>query len=367
MAKKHHPFWQHFISYIMAFALVFGILVIAVLFIYMSKPAKQTNQPSPPQTSPTVKQTSKLYGVNMSGAEFGEDHIPGILNQDYIYPHDDATYGYFQSKNITLIRLPIRWERVQHAAFGPLEDTDIAEIQYIIAIANQHNQQVIIDLHNFGRYYNNALTTEDGSKFADIWRKLAIALKDTPGLYGYELMNEPHDLPGNDETWSALAQKATDNIRQIDIRHVILVPGYNWQNSQNWSQNNDNLQVDDPQNKLIYSGHIYFDNSYRGDYKQAFDPNNDKTTVGVTESENFRQWLRDHHAKGMFTEYGVPSDDPNWLQTMDTFLEDISKDPDILGAVYWSAGPWWGNYPLSIEPVNGQDRPQMQILQKYTL
>jgi len=36
-----------------------------------------------------------------------------------------------------------------------------------------------------------------------------------------------------------------------------------------------------------------------------------------------------------------------------------------IGGTYWAAGPWWGNYPLSVEPRNGQDRPQMAVLLKY--
>jgi endoglucanase len=29
---------------------------------------------------------------------------------------------------------------------------------------------------------------------------------------------------------------------------------------------------------------------------------------------------------------------------------------------YWAGGPWWKNYPLSIEPRGGEDRPQMMVL-----
>jgi endoglucanase len=35
------------------------------------------------------------------------------------------------------------------------------------------------------------------------------------------------------------------------------------------------------------------------------------------------------------------------------------------GATYWAGGPWWGDYMYSIEPINGHDRPQMDILQHY--
>jgi hypothetical protein len=38
-----------------------------------------------------------------------------------------------------------------------------------------------------------------------------------------------------------------------------------------------------------------------------------------------------------------------------------------VSGTYWSAGPRWGTYPLSVQPVNGADRPQMAVLQNYTV
>jgi endoglucanase len=37
-----------------------------------------------------------------------------------------------------------------------------------------------------------------------------------------------------------------------------------------------------------------------------------------------------------------------------------------LPGTYWAGGPWWGDYPLSVEPRGGKDRPQMKILTKYS-
>ena len=48
---------------------------------------------------------------------------------------------------------------------------------------------------------------------------------------------------------------------------------------------------------------------------------------------------------------------------MENFLEYLTEN-NISGS-YWAAGPWWRNYPLSIEPVEGKDQPQMNIYAKY--
>ena len=36
-----------------------------------------------------------------------------------------------------------------------------------------------------------------------------------------------------------------------------------------------------------------------------------------------------------------------------------------IGGTYWAAGGWWGKYPLSVEPRDDRDRPQMEVLSFY--
>jgi len=36
-----------------------------------------------------------------------------------------------------------------------------------------------------------------------------------------------------------------------------------------------------------------------------------------------------------------------------------------LGGAYWAAGPWWGKNFMAIEPINGEERPQMKVVEKY--
>jgi len=66
-------------------------------------------------------------------------------------------------------------------------------------------------------------------------------------------------------------------------------------------------------------------------------------------------------------EFGVPGNDPRWLTMLDQAM-DYMKSRNMSGT-YWAAGPWWGSYPLSVEPTNIDnnpvDKPQMAILSKY--
>ncbi|MBW1708218.1 MAG: hypothetical protein JRJ86_24205, partial [Deltaproteobacteria bacterium] len=51
---------------------------------------------------------------------------------------------------------------------------------------------------------------------------------------------------------------------------------------------------------------------------------------------------------------------------LDNMLSYIDNHADVwLGWTYWAAGPWWGEYKFTIEPINGEDRPQMVPLSKH--
>ena len=45
----------------------------------------------------------------------------------------------------------------------------------------------------------------------------------------------------------------------------------------------------------------------------------------------------------------------------------MSENNDVwLGWTYWAGGAWWPeDYFTSVQPLGGQDRPQMAILEKY--
>ncbi|HEV2122001.1 MAG TPA: glycoside hydrolase family 5 protein [Chloroflexota bacterium] len=324
-----------------------------------------TASPQPTSTPTTRTTLRKDFGVNVAGAEFGEHALPGALWVNYLYPVEATRSAYFAGKGQTLLRLPFRWERVQHSAYGPLVEQDIAGMRAFLDMAHASGQQVILDLHNYGRYYGAALTRADAAKLADVWAKLAQTFRGHPALYGYELMNEPHDLPEGSDAWASLAQVATDAIRQHDTTAWVLVPGYSWQSARFWPENNPTLNVQDPTGRLLYAAHLYFDANYTGTYAHSYDADGTYPHIGVDRLQPFLHWLESRNARGMLTEYGVPDNDARWNTVLDTFMAVLQSHPRIQGGTYWAAGPWWGSYPLSVEPRNGQDRPQMAVLSTY--
>lgn len=313
--------------------------------------------------------SQKLFGINIAGAEFtnkSSTNVPGNINQDYLYASSVNGYQGFKQASesgLTLIRIPVLWERIQPQAFGTLSDTDIDNLIHMLDDASLNHQKVIIDLHNFGQYYHRSLSKNDSALFSDVWNKLSDRLKNHPSLYGYELMNEPHNLPGGCTTWATIAQGGIDAIRNTDTTHIILVPGYSWQSAKDWKKSSDCLKtIHDPSEKILFSAHQYFDKDFSGQqYDNSVCP--DKK-YGTKLIQPFLQWLKDTNTKGIFTEYGVP-EKRCWLSVLDNFLSTISQSQQVTGGTYWAAGPWWNTYELSLEKNGTMNSPQMSIVKKY--
>ena len=227
------------------------IVITIVLFVLIIK------NDTPVNKSTHIPPVSKFFGVNVAGAEF--DSMAFYTDSNY------EGYKYFHDNGLTLIRLPVKWERIQPAFQGPFSN-DIDKYTDMILQAQSAGDSVIIDLHNFARYNNTPLTVNDVNNFSDIWSKIANKYnRGYPGLFGYELMNEPHDLEGECGTWKNLAQSAIYSIRKTDNTHYILIPGYDWQSANRWQDSSNCLaDIKDPANKILFSAHQYFDNDFSG-------------------------------------------------------------------------------------------------------
>lgn len=288
------------------------------------------------------------WGVNLAGAEFGDGKLPGTRNQDYTYDQREDTMRQFVDMGLGLFRLPVRWERVQRGYWWNLDAGEVAAIRGVLDMAHACGAQVILELHNYGRYYGQPMQANqywyDGLR--DVWLKLSRALAAHPAVYGYELMNEPHDLLGGGVAWAHIAQAVVNILRQIGDGHPILVPGYDWQSAHRWRESNEGLNIHDPLNKVIYAAHSYWDADGSGRYEHGYDvqsPNISYERVGP-----FLEWLEARNFRGAVTEFGVPRDRA-WLTVLGHFINYMNH-PNIDLATAWAAGPWWGPYPLSLEP-----------------
>jgi endoglucanase len=306
-----------------------------------------------------------LAGVNIAGAEFNSKTLPGVAGKDYFYPKP-ATLEHFASEGMNVIRLPFRWERLQPTLYGDLDDAEYRRLADTVHQAAAKKLFVILDVHNYAAYRSNPIGSPDVpvAAFADLWKRLAQHFKKDKQV-GFGLMNEPKGLPT--ETWLAAANAAIGQIRAAGAANIVFVPGNGWTGAHSWfgkSYGTPNaavmLGINDPADNYVYELHQYLDSNYSGTHPECRNE-----TVGVTTLTAVTDWLRRHGKRGFLGEFGAGAN-PTCMAALEAMLGHIDENRDVwLGWTYWAAGAWPARYFTSVQPVNGVDPPQMQLLLKH--
>lgn len=306
-----------------------------------------------------------MFGVNLAGGDFGGSG--GTYGYDYIYPNA-AELDYYHAKGLDLIRLPFKWERIQPTMNSALNAAELTRLKNVVTMIEARGMKVILDMHNYmrrsvsGSSYLIGSTQVPTAAFGDVWIRLANEFKNSPALWGYGIMNEPHGTGG---TWPVVAQACVDSIRTVDTENFIVVAGDSYSAARSWPTSNPNLDIVDAQDKIVYEAHCYFDANNDGVYG-TYDAEGMSPDKGWLYVKPFVDWLKQKNARGFVGEYGVPGDDSRWNVALERFLAYL--DDNGVSGTYWAGGPWWGSYPLSCEPTSNftVDKPQMAVLQTYT-
>jgi len=304
-----------------------------------------------------------LRGVNIAGAEFGG--FEGTYGQSYIYPAN-ATLAWAASRKMTVIRLPFRWERLQPSLFGEFNAAEVARLRDTVSQASELGLTVILDPHNYAEYRGVKLGNGDvtDAAFADFWRKLApVFVNDSHVVY--LLMNEPAGVTA--ATWFDAAQAGINAIRDSGARNLILVPGTIWTGASHWFEDQDGgsnaelfEHIVDPGDNFAFEIHQYLDADFSGTNADC-----PRTGDAILALEAVTGWMRQNGFQGFLGEFGGTSE-PDCLDGLAEIATFINDQNEIwLGWAAWAAGDWWGNYPLSLQPENGVDKPQMKVLEPY--
>ena len=296
-------------------------------------------------------------GVNLAGAEWNAG-----------WPSEKAL-DYWQSKGITLIRLPFAWELLQPSLHGDFDEAYAEGLRLTVQRMKDRKMEVILDLHNYGKY-KNKLSTPDGevpySAFADLWRRLATIYKDYGCIWGYGLMNETHVVD------PAFRQTGIDAIRAVDKKTRILV-SCDGQVAAWASKKTPPTLFNDPSDNIWYERHFYLDANGSGKYKGNYDSEKVTPNTGVERVKIFVDFLKKNNLKGMVGEYGAPDNDPRWLEALENAMKYMHQNKVI--STYWAAGErWTPGHSWCIDPIGWKDpesrkawrdRPQLELLLKY--
>ncbi|MEE9428793.1 MAG: glycoside hydrolase family 5 protein [Paracoccaceae bacterium] len=311
----------------------------------------------------------ELVGVNLAGADFGYDVLPGKFGVQYTYPNADEV-DYFMSKGMNVFRLPFLWERLQPNLFADLDEAELARIRAFVDDATGKGARVILDVHNYARYFGDIVGV-DGDQGAvpvaalsDFWVKLATEFSGN-SLVILGLMNEPSEMAT--ELWLADANTTIAAIRKAGVGNLILVPGNGWSGAHSWDADyygtpNSQLmgQIVDPDDNYAIEVHQYLDEDSSGTSETCVDE-----SVGSDRLHGFTQWARAQGVQAFLGEFSGGAN-ARCLAALDDMLNYVDDHGDVwLGWTYWAAGPWWGEDGFTLEPANGVDRPQMAVLARH--
>ena len=345
----------------------------------------------PPMTEP-------MLGVNLSSASGGK--VPGTFGTDYMYPRMEDLY-YFKAKGVKLIRFPFRAARVVEDLNNIKVDadaakSDIAAMKAVVAEAERLGMWIFLDAHDYAERTINDVQYKLGEgeytieKFGKMWGAIANEFKDYTNIWGYDLQNEPKVTA---QVLVEAYQAAIDEIRKVDQNAQIIVEGTNWASAYEWiyGDRSDKQYPEystevawsykanspwllknlvDPQDKIVFQAHGYFDQDNSGTYQKAYSDVDWRKRF-----KPFLEWCKTNNKRALFGEFGVPynghsTGDERYMTVLDEALQFFREYQ--INATYWCAGAMYEANSLSCQPDKNalygnyaKEKSTMKVLEKY--
>lgn len=352
-------------------------------------PEVEVETPAPANPTPTAK--LPLIGLNFAGlgnnpsvdANFTAEAPTHYRTVWPVYkktaqPDYVGVYSGHLKGEPWLARIPFAGERLvilDGKGSFTLRESYIAEIRGVVRRVAENGGTCLLDMHNYCRWYIPAAAVDSkrdtgtfngkahlwsaiGSSecpvsyelLARIWAAIAREFKDEPGIFGWGLMNEPHnrskDLPGFnvENAWLTNLPLLIKAVREVDMAHWITVAGLSYSSAKQWPKVSDSLRfLVDPADKLIFEAHQYADKGGGGGGAWERDANGNviETSIDAQARANdwdpFLGWLQKYGLRGLAGEFGGPGGTPS-LDLYFKLLWDKLEAAGVPGC-QWLAGP----------------------------
>ncbi|KAM0144694.1 hypothetical protein ACHAP3_000726 [Botrytis cinerea] len=290
----------------------------------------------------------RWIGASESGAEFGEGNLPGVVGTDYTFPNTTAIQTLIDG-GMNIFRVPFLFERMaQSSITASLDATYLASYKEVIDYITAAGATAVMEAHNYGRYDNNIITST--SDFGTFWGNFATEFKDNSNVI-FDCNNEFHDEP-TATIYAELNQACVTAIRGVGATsQYIFVEGTSYTGAWTWVSSGNSvsmLNITDPEDKLVYEFHQYLDSDGSGTSTTCV-----SSTIGAERIADATAWLKANNLKGVIGEFagGVNADCESAISGM---LDALAAGNEYwLGALWWGAGPWWGDYIYAFEPPTG--------------
>lgn len=233
---------------------------------------------------------------------------------------------------------------------GPIDEAYNANLTEQIKYITGKGAHAILTPHNYGRYYGDIIT--DTAGFKAFWKTVASKHNTNPLLI-FDTNNEYHDM--SQDLVVELNQAAIDGIRAAGAKQTITVEGNAYTGAWTWTTDKDATtgltngetmgNLTDPEDKLVYQMHQYLDSDGSGTSATCV-----SSTIFQERLVDATNWLIANKKQGIIGEY-AGGNNAACLTALKGGLEYLVKNKAVWqGAIWWAAGPWWGDYIFSMEP-----------------
>ena len=323
---------------------------------------------------PAVAGASPLFGVNLSGLEFGSGNTANVN-----YDAKPTLAGSIGTLPVQVVRVPFKLERLEQAGAGAaLDGPYLGYIKAIIQADEAGNVVTVLDPHDYGYIGTDGTTREIGVDpvgTSNYLKEITLLAGAVHGMSGVAigLMNEPHA-----QTCAELYpvwQQAITAIRGQGFSGPIMVPPTNYAGATTFVSSGcaaDFLGLADPDNDLVSEIHMYQDGDGSGTYNFGkYSSGNDAPSidVGTQRLASAVAWAQANGTRLYLGETGVTSSAYDVAVLQDT-LTDVKDAGVFWGVTMWSAGQWWGvtgasnAYKLDLNlQASGAAAPQMATME----
>ncbi|KAL4796604.1 endo-a-1,4-glucanase [Aspergillus venezuelensis] len=287
--------------------------------------------------------TVQVFGCSESGLEFGSD-IPGTYGTTYTNPLNSSIKT-LNSDGFNTFRIPFLMERLTTEITGSFNEDYLELLTEAVDYVTGLGAYAVLDPHNYGRFNSEIISSTDN--FKTWWTNVATVFADND-LVIFDTNNEYHDM--DESLVVSLNQAAINGIRAAGATtQYIFVEGNSYTGAWTWTeQNTDMASLTDSEDKIIYEMHQYLDSDGSGTSETCV-----SSSIGKERVEKATTWLKNNNKVGVIGEFAGGNNDV-CKEAISGMLSYLSDNSDVwMGALWWSAGPWWGDYMYSMEPSDG--------------
>ena len=351
------------------------------VFASVETPAEPSPTPEPPVADPNADLVP-AFGLNLGGG--GNNPWLSVING---IGNDKAGTHYAPTQEIHikeyvknlkpgeqwLARLPIAGERLSEKSFDPLHVRYVNEIVAMMDMIHKYNGKVVIDVHNYFRWWKkvdapiagrdmkshndhlakgHAVWTVIGEPdspmsvdgFADFWVKiLQSPIGKHPAFFCAGLVNEPHNRSQDgvdvDTKWPLAVPKLIEAVRSVNKDCWIAVAGNFYSSAKAWNVKTaaKMANITDPSDKLLFEAHQYMDQKGDGggSWKSLSDPV--VATQGTQDWAAYVKWLKDNNRRGYCGEVGGPATAGDYLTAARKLCDELFI-PNRIPCTFWMGG-----------------------------